>query len=238
MAATNALPESASRETNTCGLRLSAQRTYNQRLRPPTGGHRPNSQAPKPRKCRPIPDARKLRQFGATGFEPEVSLAVLPIAQSETPVPPNPATVILAQETGARSPCAAPDAEPFRIAERPSIRSPPLVANAEFSPQPREWSGGARRRVTPGTAASTAAFRRSPLTAGSTNSYSTQPRHRVAGNPRGQENAPVLLLDEATSALDAESEILVQTALGALMKGRTSSSSPTGSRPSSTPTAS
>jgi len=31
----------------------------------------------------------------------------------------------------------------------------------------------------------------------------------------------VLLLDEATSALDAESEILVQTALGTLMKGRT-----------------
>ena len=46
LAATNALPESASRETKTCGLRLSAQRTYNQRLRPPTGGHRPNSQAP------------------------------------------------------------------------------------------------------------------------------------------------------------------------------------------------
>ena len=49
--------------------------------------------------------------------------------------------MILAQETGARSPCAAADAEPFRIAERPaSIRSPPLVANAEFS-QPREVVG-------------------------------------------------------------------------------------------------
>ena len=34
----------ASRETKTCGLRLSAQRTCNQRLRPPNGGHRPNSQ--------------------------------------------------------------------------------------------------------------------------------------------------------------------------------------------------
>lgn len=34
-------------------------------------------------------------------------------------------------------------------------------------------------------------------------------------------NAPVLLLDEATSALDAESEMLVQTALGKLMKNRT-----------------
>ena len=29
VAAANALPESASRETKTCGLRLSAQRTYN-----------------------------------------------------------------------------------------------------------------------------------------------------------------------------------------------------------------
>jgi hypothetical protein len=55
------------------------------------------------------------------------------------------ATVILAQETGARSPCAGPDAEPFRIAERPvSIRSPPLVTNAEFSPQPREVVGAHR----------------------------------------------------------------------------------------------
>ena len=44
------------------------------------------------------------------GFEPEVSLAVLPTAQSETPVPPKAATEILAQETGARSPCAAPKA--------------------------------------------------------------------------------------------------------------------------------
>ena len=69
----------------------------------------------------------------------------VPTAQSETPVPPKSATVILAQETGARSPCAAPDAEPFRIAERPaSIRSPPLVANAEFSPQPREVVGAHR----------------------------------------------------------------------------------------------
>lgn len=34
-------------------------------------------------------------------------------------------------------------------------------------------------------------------------------------------NAPVLLLDEATSALDAESEKVVQTALGRLMEGRT-----------------
>ena len=34
-------------------------------------------------------------------------------------------------------------------------------------------------------------------------------------------NAPVLLLDEATSALDAESEVLVQKALGTLMSGRT-----------------
>ena len=34
-------------------------------------------------------------------------------------------------------------------------------------------------------------------------------------------NAPILLLDEATSALDAENETLVQDALEALMKGRT-----------------
>jgi ATP-binding cassette subfamily B protein len=34
-------------------------------------------------------------------------------------------------------------------------------------------------------------------------------------------NAPILLLDEATSALDAENERLVQTALAAAMKGRT-----------------
>jgi ATP-binding cassette subfamily B protein len=34
-------------------------------------------------------------------------------------------------------------------------------------------------------------------------------------------NAPILLLDEATSALDAESETLVQKALGHLMVGRT-----------------
>ena len=86
-----------------------------------------------------------LRHDGIASAVREVSLAVLPTAQSETPVPPKSATVILAQETGARSPCAAPDAEPFRIAERPaSIRSPPLVANAEFSPQPREVVGAHR----------------------------------------------------------------------------------------------
>ena len=34
-------------------------------------------------------------------------------------------------------------------------------------------------------------------------------------------NAPVLLLDEATSALDAQSEALIQEALEAITKGRT-----------------
>ena len=34
-------------------------------------------------------------------------------------------------------------------------------------------------------------------------------------------NAPILLLDEATSALDTQSERHVQSALAALMKGRT-----------------
>src|SRR5271165_5633546 len=56
---------------------------------------------------------------GRDGFEPEVSLAVLPTAQSETPVPPKSATEILAQETGARSPCAAPDAEAFPHCQTP-----------------------------------------------------------------------------------------------------------------------
>jgi ATP-binding cassette, subfamily B, bacterial MsbA len=47
-------------------------------------------------------------------------------------------------------------------------------------------------------------------------------RQRVALARAFLKNAPILLLDEATSALDAESEALVQQALGKLMKGRTS----------------
>uniref|UniRef100_A0A9E8CRK4 ABC transporter ATP-binding protein/permease n=1 Tax=Bosea sp. NBC_00436 TaxID=2969620 RepID=A0A9E8CRK4_9HYPH len=53
--------------------------------------------------------------------------------------------------------------------------------------------------------------------------------HKLSGGERQRiaiarailKNAPILLLDEATSALDTESERLVQQALAALMKGRT-----------------
>ena len=46
-------------------------------------------------------------------------------------------------------------------------------------------------------------------------------RQRLAIARAILKDAPVLLLDEATSALDAENETLVQGALEALMKGRT-----------------
>ncbi len=46
-------------------------------------------------------------------------------------------------------------------------------------------------------------------------------RQRIAIARAILRNAPILLLDEATSALDAESEALVQAALGRLMQGRT-----------------
>jgi ATP-binding cassette subfamily B protein len=46
-------------------------------------------------------------------------------------------------------------------------------------------------------------------------------RQRVAIARALLRDAPILLLDEATSALDAESESLVQTALGRVMQGRT-----------------
>ncbi len=46
-------------------------------------------------------------------------------------------------------------------------------------------------------------------------------RQRIAIARAFLKDAPVLILDEATSALDSESEAMVQQALGALVKGRT-----------------
>jgi len=46
-------------------------------------------------------------------------------------------------------------------------------------------------------------------------------RQRIAIARAILKDAPILILDEATSALDAESESLVQAALGNLMQGRT-----------------
>ncbi|MDR3498322.1 MAG: ABC transporter ATP-binding protein [Parvibaculum sp.] len=46
-------------------------------------------------------------------------------------------------------------------------------------------------------------------------------RQRIAIARAMLKNSPILLLDEATSALDTASELQVQTALAALMKGRT-----------------
>jgi ABC-type multidrug transport system fused ATPase/permease subunit len=46
-------------------------------------------------------------------------------------------------------------------------------------------------------------------------------RQRIAIARAFLKDAPILILDEATSALDSESEAMVQQALAALVKGRT-----------------
>ena len=61
-------------------------------------------------------------------------------------------------------------------------------------------------------------------------------RQRIAIARAILKNAPILILDEATSALDVETEARIKRALDRLRKGRTTSSSPTGSPPSPTPT--
>ena len=64
-------------------------------------------------------------------------------------------------------------------------------------------------------------------------------RQRIAIARALIKNAPIILLDEATASLDSESERHVQEAIARALQGpHHASSSPTGCRPSCTPTAS
>ena len=83
-----------------------------------------------------------------------------------------------------------------------------------------------------------AATASTPLVGHNGSELSGGQRQRLAIARAIYKDAPILILDEATSALDSESERLVQQALERLMRGAPASSSRTGCRRSSAPTAS